>query len=227
MCAAGALNAQEEIVPPGADSVILTEKQATGMVVVQTKPEYPAVAKVNYLQGHVQLKVTVDGEGKVTRAHVVEGDAVLAASALEAVRSWTYRPLATSAGPVGFVTIVKVKYFLSSTPAETVAELSPRRAESDFLRQVKPPQVLSPQEDTHSGDSVRLRLLVNEQGKVDDIEISPASSRPQAEMALEDLRSWTFRPARWGNLPIASYLDVDVPVTVQSVARIASSHGNR
>ena len=178
------------------------KKQATKMVVVQTKPEYPVVAKVNYLQGRVQLKLTVDGEGKVTQAHVVAGEAVLAASALKAARGWLYRPLATSAGPAGFVTIVKLKYFLSST----VAELTPRRAESDFLRQVKPPAVVMPIEDPHAGESVRLHLLVDDEGKVDDVEVSPTSSTSQAEVALAAVAVDPSAPPTGGNLASHRFL---------------------
>jgi hypothetical protein len=61
-----------------------------------------------------------------------------------------------------------------------------------------------------------MRLLVNDQGQaVDKERLSGSGARFDA--AWETARAWTFRPAHWGNLPIASYLDVDVPVGVPPI----------
>ena len=71
-----------------------------------------------------------------------------------------------------------------------------------------------------------MRLLVNDQGQVVDREVSPMGSG-RFEAACETLRGWTFRPAHWGSLPIASYLEVDVPVSMASVSRIAANPDSR
>jgi hypothetical protein len=67
---------------------------------------------------------------------------------------------------------------------------------------------------------------VNDQGQVVDMDITP-TGRAEFEAARETLQGWTFRPARWGALPIASYLDLDVPVSPPSIARGATSSGGR
>jgi TonB family protein len=213
------LRAQDDTGTPDTQPIILNQKQAEHMVLIGPKPEYPAVARVNYLQGRVQLKLTVDGLGKVTATHVIEGDAVLAASALNAVHHWLYRPLSTPNGPSGFVTLVRLKYFLNSPPSD----LTPQRAERDFLRQVKPASALPPPLDEASGDMVRVRLLLDDQGTVDDVRIS-SSEEPSVEVPREVLRGWTFRPAHWGNLPVASYIEVSVPLGTQSIARATSTY---
>jgi hypothetical protein len=104
--------------------------------------------------------------------------------------------------------------------------LTPRQAEQDFLRQVKPPQAVRPTQDLHGGEVLHVRLLLNDQGQVDDIELAPME-KAQWEAARESLRGWTFRPAHWGSLPVASYLEVDVPVGAPRVARAASITGGR
>ena len=91
--------------------------------------------------------------------------------------------------------------------------LTPPQAESDFSRQVKPPEVLTRAGETASTDpSVRLRLLVNAEGKVIDSGILKGIPS-QFEGARKSIEQWSFRPARWGTLSVPWYLDVDVPVT--------------
>ena len=220
VCARASVCAQEHAPGSNVLPVVIDPKQATKLILVQSVPDYPPIAKVNYLEGQVQLELTIDGKGTVDKAHVLEGNAILAESALKATRRWTYHPLTTPAGPSGFITRVRLKFSLHNRGAE--AELTPRRAEQDFLRQVKPPQVVRPPDDAPAGDLVHMRLLVNDQGQVVDSEVS-ALGKGQFEAARETLRGWTFRPAYWGNLPIASYLEVDVPTGDPSVARAANS----
>ncbi len=224
VCTAGTVCAQEYVPGPDAGPVTIDRKQATKMVLTQTTPEYPPVAKVNYIEGQVQLELTVDRKGKVDQAHVVVGNALLAESALKATRRWIYHPLTTPTGPARFITRVSVKFSLYNRGTD--AALTARQAEKDFLRQVKPAQVVRPPEDAHPGDVVHMRLLVNDQGQVVDSDV-PSTVNAHSEAARETLRGWTFRPAYWGNLPIASYLDVDVPVSAPSIARAAANSGSR
>jgi TonB family protein len=224
VCAAGSVCAQEYAPGPNVLPVVIDPKQAAKLILAQSVPDYPPIAKVNYIEGQVQLELTIDGKGTVDKAHVLEGNAILAESALKATRRWTYHPLTTPSGPSGFITMVRLKFSLRNRGAE--AELTPRRAEQDFLRQVKPPQVVRTPDDAPAGDLVHMRVLVNDQGQVVDSQIS-APGKGQVEAARETLRGWTFRPAHWGNLPIASYLEVDVPANTTSVARAATNSDRR
>jgi TonB family protein len=209
---------------PGPDDLpaVIGRKQAEGLALTRLAPEYPPVAKVNYIQGYVHLELTVDGAGDVTNVHVLDGNAMLAASALQATRRWIYHPLSTPAGPAGFITTVKLKFTLRSA----AAELTPQQAERDFERQVKPPQMVLPPEGAPREEVVHMRLLVNDQGEVVDREALPMG-RARLKAAWETVRGWTFRPAHWGNLPIASYFDVDVPVSAPPVTRAAANTGSR
>jgi TonB family protein len=216
--AGGSLRAQDGTPPPAAPPVVMSRKQAAKLVMAQPAPEYPPVAKVNYLQGNVELELTVNGAGQVTRAHVLQGNAMFAASALKAARRWLYHPLATASGPSGFITTVEMKFTLQYGESE----LTPQQAERDFQRQIKPPQITRTDDDAHPEEVVHMRLLVNDQGEVDDMQTIP-TGKAQYEAALEALRGWTFRPAHWGTLPIASYVNVDIPVETPPESRVAAN----
>lgn len=218
--AGGTVCAQELASAPVALPTLIDSKQAAKMVIERPAPEYPPIAKANYIAGQVQVELTVNDNGKVASAHVLEGNAILAASALNATRRWSYRPLATPSGPSGFVTRVRLKFILHPLRLDSM----PQRAEQDFLRQVKPPQPVRPQQDSAPGEVVHIRLLVNEQGQVVDMAGSP-TVRARFGAACETLRGWTFRPAHWGNIPIPSYLDVNVPFSAPSIARAAVNPG--
>jgi TonB family protein len=202
----------------------LSAKQASRLLLSQAPPEYPVLAKVNYLQGRVRVQLEVAPDGTVTRAHVLSGNPLLAEAVLNSVGSWRYRPYVAKDGPTSFATKVEVNFSLRPSRIDLV----PSQAESDFRRQVKPPEVLTkPRESSVADASVRLRLLVSAEGKVIDSEI--LKGIPSfIEGAMKIVKRWSFRPARWGTLSVPWYLDVDVPVdNVPARTGVTSPHETR
>lgn len=186
--------------------VVLNEKAARGILVSPVFPEYPPVARLNYIQGKVRLQLLVSREGKVTAAHVVKGNPILAVSALKAVREWLYRPFQTASGPAEFLVAVEVKFALQYRKIR----LFPPRAEQDFNRQVRAPEIVAKPDVPRPSSAVRLRVLVNEEGRPVDYEL--LSGQPLAfSKARQVVDGWKFRPARWGTLAVPWYLEVDVP----------------
>jgi len=188
----------------------LGAKEASHLLVSQIPPEYPVLAKVNYIQGQVRVRLTVDTEGRVVNAHVLSGNPLLAAAVLNAVAAWHYRPYVARGGssPTAFETRLEVNFSLRTNRMDLV----PTQAESDFRRQVKPPEVLAgPAKSPAADSSVRLRVLVNAEGKVIDSQILKGIPS-LVEKATRVIMRWSFRPARWGTLAVPWYLDVDVPV---------------
>jgi TonB family protein len=186
----------------------LGAKEASRRLLSQVPPEYPVLAKVNYIQGRVRVQLTVSPAGAVASTHVLSGNPLLAAAVLDSVRSWRYRPLVATGRSTSFTTKVDVNFTLRIRKGD----LAPMQAESDFGRQVKPPEILMRPERTVSTDrSVRLRLLVSAEGKVIDSEILKGIPS-QFERARKSIERWSFRPARWGTLSVPWYLDVDVPI---------------
>ena len=217
LCTFISVRAQDSIAGPQPQRIV-SSHQLASLVLSQPAPDYPPVAKVNYLEGVVQIEITVDNHGRVSAAHVLRGNPILAAASLKAVTHWLYHPLTTATGPEGFATTVRVRFSLRHPGVS----LTPHQAEQDFQRQVKPPQSENPAMEKLPEGVVHMHLLVNDQGQVVDRDADP-KDKAQFEAACENLRGWTFQPARWGSMPIASYLNVDVPVGAPAVTRAAST----
>lgn len=184
----------------------LSRKAASKLLLTQVKPEYPPLARVNYIRGQVRMQVKVARSGRVSDAHVLYGHPFLAASALAAIRRWVYRPFVTRAGPTEFQTLVDVNFALRTSNVEHM----PPQPERDLTRQVRPPEVLV-KPDQKSTASVHLRVLVGDAGEA--LDSTPLAGFVSGyEAARKQLEQWRFLPARWGNLVVPWYLDVDVPV---------------
>jgi TonB family protein len=192
--------------PSGSQGVLLSTKDAARLLVSQIKPVYPPLAKLNFIQGHVRLQLVVTPQGVVREAHVVRGHPILAASAMKAIRRWVYRPFITRSVPMPFETFVDVNFALK---ARKVQEF-PLEPELDLRRQIQPPAILG-RPPGSSPASVRLRVLVSDEGKAIDSQTIGGLSG-YLEAAREKVKNWNFRPAHYGNLAVPWYLDVDVPV---------------
>lgn len=222
VCLGGIFSASAQTGTVGQDPVVLGSKRATQLVISQVKPEYPALAKINYIQGRVLVQVTVSRDGRVARAHVLRGHPLLAASALRAVRRWLYRPLTTAVGPATFLTTVRMNFYLRLPRPDQL----PPQAEADLNRQVKPPEVLTKPPGQSSAPLVRLRVLLNDAGKV--IDSGPVKGSPsEFEEAQRAVEQWTFQPARWGTISVPWYLEVDVPVADRGVLTPVADPGGQ
>ena len=192
---------------PAPDAVLLDSKSASRMLLSEVKPEYPALAKVNYIQGAVRMQLRVSREVQVAEAHVVRGHPFLAEAALQAVRRWMYRPLKRGSQATEFSTFVDVRFALHGKKIDQM----PPQPERDLDRQVRPPVLLRKPAGSRSPGSVRMRVLVGAKGQTLDSE--PLAGAPSHfAAARHQVEQWTFRPARWGNHPVPWYLDVDVAV---------------
>lgn len=187
----------------------LDRRAAKKLLLSANKPSYPALARINYIGGHVRLLVTVDCHGRVESIHVLRGHPFLAIAALDAIRRWVYHPFQTASGPAAFETLVDVDFSLVG-PNFTVAKIPPEPDE--FLaRSVHPPHLVNKPQPKGAMASARLRVLVSKKGRVVDATLL-SGSQAQFTAARKAIAHWRFRPARWGNMSVPWYVDVDVPV---------------
>ncbi len=222
-CLLGDVTGRAQTPPPVATSPVIVDRNiASYLVRSQIKPEYPVVARVNYIQGRVRMEVVVTTEGRVKEAHVVHGHPFLAVSALQAVRRWIYRPFVTKSGPAAFLTVIDMNFTLHTKKLEQL----PDAAERDLYRQVRPPEVVDRPLGQPSACSVRMRILVGDKGQVVDWH-PVAGSASQFGVARKSLEHWTFRPAHWGALAVPWYLDVDVPIEDSTLHRPAADPGGQ
>ena len=82
-------------------------------LVFQPRPVYPPEAKQAHIQGVVSLHAIIAKDGTVQNLSVISGDPLLAASALEAVDQWVYRPTLLNGEPVEVDTQIDVHYTLA------------------------------------------------------------------------------------------------------------------
>lgn len=192
---------------PGAPAFQLSRRQATHLLMSQSRPDYPALARINYIRGNVSLLLTVNCAGKVQQVHVVEGHPFLAIAALQAIRKWIYHPFMTPSGPKPFQTTVKVDFSLLGFDGKHF----PPQPEKFLERWVKPPQPPKEAKRVKDEDVVRVRALVNDKGRV--VDSTPLSGNPgEFDEARRTVAQWKFKAARWGNLTVPWYADLDVPV---------------
>ena len=83
-----------------------------GMLLQKTQPLYPPIAKAARVSGTVVLQATISKTGQIEGLHVISGPAMLQQAALDAVRTWRYRPYLLNNEPVEVETTVNVIFTL-------------------------------------------------------------------------------------------------------------------
>jgi TonB family protein len=83
-----------------------------GQVLTRVNPVYPVEAKEAGVSGSVVLSAVIGKDGVVEHLEVVAGPEPLRASALDAVRQWTYKPFLLNGQPTEVETTVTVNYSL-------------------------------------------------------------------------------------------------------------------
>jgi protein TonB len=76
-------------------------------------PQYPAIAKAAHIQGIVVLQATISKSGSIQNLRVISGPPALQRAAMDAVRSWRYKPYLLNGEPVEVETTINVVFNLS------------------------------------------------------------------------------------------------------------------
>lgn len=95
-----------------AGKVTVSAGVAVGLLVHKTQPTYPPIAKAARVSGTVVLQGTISKTGSLETLRVVSGPPMLRQAALEAVRTWRYRPYLLSNVPTEVDTTVNVVFAL-------------------------------------------------------------------------------------------------------------------
>jgi len=86
---------------------------AAGMLIAKTNPVYPVDAKKAGVSGTVVLEAIISEYGEVRALKVISGPAQLQQAALDAVKTWRYRPYLLNGEPVAVRTIVNIIFTLA------------------------------------------------------------------------------------------------------------------
>ena len=92
--------------------VPLPSRLMAGNLLEKTVPQYPAIAKAARVQGVVVLQATISNTGLIENIRVMSGPSLLQQAAVDAVRSWRYKPYLLNGEPVEVETTVNVVFNL-------------------------------------------------------------------------------------------------------------------
>jgi len=100
-------------VPKASNQVIrVSQGVSEGLILKKVAPRYPAQALQMRLEGSVQMQATVAKDGSISNVKVLSGDALLARSAVEAVKQWKYKPYYLDGEPVDIQTQITINFKL-------------------------------------------------------------------------------------------------------------------
>jgi protein TonB len=99
-----------QVAPP--KKITISGGVMAGNLILKVTPVYPSIAKAARVQGTVVLQATISKTGSIENLHVISGPQMLQQAALDAVKSWRYRPYLLSGEPVEVETQVNVVFTL-------------------------------------------------------------------------------------------------------------------
>ncbi|MGA8670307.1 MAG: energy transducer TonB [Terracidiphilus sp.] len=85
---------------------------AEGMLIRKTAPIYPEFAKAARVSGTIMLGANISKTGAIEGLHVISGPAILRGPAMDAVKTWRYRPYMLNNQPVEVQTTIRVIFSL-------------------------------------------------------------------------------------------------------------------
>lgn len=87
---------------------------AVGLLVQKTAPVYPQMARNARVSGTVVIQATISKSGTIENYRAISGPAMLRQAALDAVKTWRFRPYLLDGQPVEVDTTVNVVFNLGS-----------------------------------------------------------------------------------------------------------------
>lgn len=85
-----------------------------GMLIAKTTPVYPIIARTMHISGTVVLAAMISKEGTIENLHVLSGQPMLTQAAMDAVKTWRYRPYLLNGQPVEVETTINVVFSMGS-----------------------------------------------------------------------------------------------------------------
>jgi periplasmic protein TonB len=85
---------------------------SAGLLISKANPTYPAIARATRTAGTVVLAATISTAGRIENLQVISGPLSLRQAALDAVRTWRYRPYLLNNQPVEVETTINVIFSL-------------------------------------------------------------------------------------------------------------------
>jgi periplasmic protein TonB len=97
---------------PATASIHLPSRLVEGNIIYKSIPQYPAIGKATHVEGTVELQATISKTGTIENLRVISGHPMLRQAAIDAVKTWRYRPYLLNGQPVEVETTVDVIFKL-------------------------------------------------------------------------------------------------------------------
>jgi protein TonB len=85
----------------------------SAMIIRKTPPIYPQLAKSARVSGVVHLAAIISKDGTIQELHSLGGPALLIQAAMDAVKTWVYKPTMLNGEPVQVETTIDVNFTLN------------------------------------------------------------------------------------------------------------------
>ncbi len=99
--------------PDNTGPVRVSSMVVEGLIVRKTIPQYPPIPKAMGIHGTVVLQATISKSGTIENLRVISGPGMLQQAALDAVKTWRYKPYMLNEQPVEVETTVNVVFSIS------------------------------------------------------------------------------------------------------------------
>jgi len=98
--------------PPSASTMRLPSRLVESTIIYKTIPQYPAIAKAARQEGTVVLQAVISKSGTIEHLQAISGPQMLQQAAIDAVKTWRYRPYLLNDQPIEVETTVNVIFKL-------------------------------------------------------------------------------------------------------------------
>ncbi len=194
----------------------------TVRLIKSERPPYPQVARRQGWEGTVVLRINIGPGGNVENVatQTSTGFDALDESAARSVKTWRFDPAKDGEFPVSSVVDLPIRFNLDEYGIEAPREEPEPEPEPEPVKVKKPARLVKsarpdyPQTARKQGweGTVVLRITIGTGGDVENVKIQESSGFPELdESAAQSVKTWQFDPAKLGDDPISSA--VDLPVT--------------
>lgn len=201
--------AQSQVQPTRPRTIRISGAVVAGLIERRAVPEYPNEALANGIQGEVIFKIVVDETGKIVLSEPVEGDALLVAASMDALRDFRFRPYMLNGKATRVETQLGFRFSLSRKgeakgQVEYMSSIPYRPEFSTALLTDKGVWVLQPRkvsgaeprlppELTGMPGSVYLSITVDADGKVQDVKVV-GGEEPFISPVVAAVKQFVYQP---------------------------------
>jgi len=204
---------------PVSGRVMLTQVEHVGL------PEYPEAAIKAGLKGDVIFRIIVDETGKIILSEPVEGQPLLIAASVEALRDFRFRPFQFNGTPVQVESVMGVRFELKGKGDKAKGQveyvpLSPYGPEfrtkgkaaiasgayTLWARKVSGPEPQLPPKLAGKAGSVYLTVVIGADGKVQDVRVI-YGDRPFVNPVVNAVKQFVYEPPLVAGRPTVATIE--------------------